>query len=701
MEHHFEPLISLIVFKNLSIFIIIVFGTITVVALSYMFINIIRHSEKIKAIHELNKYYSDLTIKAACKFYVETKSQNHPPNYEDEPGFDSGNVFRENLIDFFIKRAFKMEKKIDRFYLVLADSGMGKTTFIINLYINYMTSGDLKKRYKMKLFVFGGNDILEELKKIKEDEAKQTILLLDAFDEDMKFALQSHYCESPDEQKCFEERLNELAHTMKNFHKVIITSRTQYFPGQEDRPYEMRFSHYDQTGFYTLEKIYLSPFDDNEIDEYLNKKYGVLRFWNIRKKKIAKNIIKSSPRLMVRPMLLSYIDLLITGNLIFNNVYEIYETLVEKWLEREAKKRRINEVQREKFKKNLYEYSKLIAVEIYKNRIKTNSLSLTKEEAFYIASNNNIDLSNYEITGQSLLTRDAVGNWKFAHKSIYDFMIAKEIIEDIGFLANGFLKAMPMTERFLVEKDWNFTYVREGTFLMGSPETEIARRLDEKQHPVKVSSIFISRYLVTIEQFEEFMVEENYEKIKDENWNSYVSTISQHDKKYPVIYVTWNAAKEYCKWLSKKLNVKVRLPTEAEWEYACRSGTSTPFNTGKNLTTDQANYNGNYPYGHTPKGKFIGKPTLVGSYAPNASGLYDMHGNVWEWCEDLYGKDYYYECEQYGMVTNPTGPTAGSFRVIRGGSWNYGAGYCRSSYRNRYAQNMYSNFVGFRVVCIP
>ena len=124
--------------------------------------------------------------------------------------------------------------------------------------------------------------------------------------------------------------------------------------------------------------------------------------------------------------------------------------------------------------------------------------------------------------------------------------------------------------------------------------------------------------------------------------------------------MSWNDAIEYCEWLSKQWNITFRLPTEAEWEYACCAGTTTPFNTGDNLTTDQANYDGNYPYKKYPKGKYSGKTTPVGLYPPNTWGLYDLHGNVWEWCMDWYGKNYYEECKKQGIVDNPKGPDKGS-----------------------------------------
>ena len=167
--------------------------------------------------------------------------------------------------------------------------------------------------------------------------------------------------------------------------------------------------------------------------------------------------------------------------------------------------------------------------------------------------------------------------------------------------------------------------------------------------------------------------------------------------------MSWNDAMVFCEQLTKLAKGKYRftLPTEAQWEYACRAGTTTPFNTGENLTTEQANYNGNYPYRNNPKGKYLEKTTPVGSYPPNAWGLYDMHGNVWEWCMDWYGEKYYDECKNKGIVKNPVGPETGSSRVLRGGSWYPYGQICRSAARNYNIPDDRNYYFGFRVVFVP
>jgi len=239
-----------------------------------------------------------------------------------------------------------------------------------------------------------------------------------------------------------------------------------------------------------------------------------------------------------------------------------------------------------------------------------------------------------------------------------------------------------------------------GTFLMGSPANEPGRFAPSEgpQHQVTVSTFYMAKYPVTQAEF--------YEMTGD--YPSYFS-----GDNLPVDSVTWFEAVEYCNRLSicdgltpayvidgddvtwyRNVN-GYRLPTEAEWEYACRAGTTTPFYTGNNITTDQANYNGNDPYNNNPKGINREKTTEVGSFPPNPWGLYDMSGNVWEWCWDWMG-DYTNSAEK-----DPVGPASGSARVIRGGVWYFGGTAQRSA--NRASNDPETDFsegesIGFRLV---
>jgi len=216
-----------------------------------------------------------------------------------------------------------------------------------------------------------------------------------------------------------------------------------------------------------------------------------------------------------------------------------------------------------------------------------------------------------------------------------------------------------------------------GTFTMGNSISEVDIHKDGTQHEVTLSAFKMSKYAVTFEQYDAFCEATGRSKPSDEGWG--------RDKR-PVINVSWHDATAFAEWMG------CRLPTEAEWEYACRAGTSTPFNTGNNLTTAQANYNGNYPYNDNVKGEYQERTVPVGSFSPNAWGLYDMHGNVWEWCSDWYG-DY-----STSAQTNPKGSSLGSYRVYRGGCWSINANFCRSAYRDCGTPDSCYDFIGFRLV---
>ncbi|GBU26780.1 serine/threonine protein kinase [Treponema sp. R8-4-B8] len=238
--------------------------------------------------------------------------------------------------------------------------------------------------------------------------------------------------------------------------------------------------------------------------------------------------------------------------------------------------------------------------------------------------------------------------------------------------------------------------IQGGTFTMGSPSSEPSRNSNEgPQHQVTVSSFYMGRYEVTQKEYQEVMGT-NPSNFKGDN--------------LPVEQVSWYDAIEYCNKRSQKEGLTpaytrngdnvtwnknangYRLPTEAEWEYACRAGTTTPFSTGNNVTTSQANYDGNYPYNNNAKGEYRQKTTAVGSFSPNALGLYDMHGNVREWCWDWYG-DY-----TSGAQTDPMGASSGSYRVLRGGNWNNYGMFLRSA--SRYGSYPYVRYydIGFRLV---
>jgi len=235
--------------------------------------------------------------------------------------------------------------------------------------------------------------------------------------------------------------------------------------------------------------------------------------------------------------------------------------------------------------------------------------------------------------------------------------------------------------------------VNGGKFMMGSPETEDGGSSDESpQHSVTVKIFFLGRYPVTQEQWR--IVSETYPKV---NLDLKPKPSHFEGANRPVEQVSWYEAQEYCDRLAQKTKRPYRLPTEAEWEYACRAGTSTPFNFGNTISTELVNYDGNKTYGNGVKGEYCEETTPVDHFdLANAWGLCDMHGNVFEWCQDHWHRDYNGAPED-GSAWLTDSPDANC--VWRGGSWFGYPRYCRSAYRNSYSPDGRSYNLGFRVSC--
>jgi formylglycine-generating enzyme required for sulfatase activity len=255
----------------------------------------------------------------------------------------------------------------------------------------------------------------------------------------------------------------------------------------------------------------------------------------------------------------------------------------------------------------------------------------------------------------------------------------------------------PRFYRVLISVPTNMMWVGAGTFVMGSPTNEPDRDTDETQHTVTLTNgFYVSRYLVTQGAYMAIM-------------NTNPSYFASNNPALPVDTVSWFDASNYCSELTQQAraagqifsNWSYRLPTEAEWEYACRAGTITPFYYGTNLLSGMANFNGQEEYigriGTTNDsgGTYLGYTTTVGSYQPNNLGLYDMAGNLREWCLDWYG------AYPTNSVSNPQGTNNGTERVFRGGAFNSSGDECRSARRDSYYPTYRFNTVGFRVVLAP
>jgi formylglycine-generating enzyme required for sulfatase activity len=234
--------------------------------------------------------------------------------------------------------------------------------------------------------------------------------------------------------------------------------------------------------------------------------------------------------------------------------------------------------------------------------------------------------------------------------------------------------------------------IPSGKFMMGSPESEHDRfKSESPQHEVTVQPFFIGKYPVTQAQWQAIANTPKIERELKPNPSRFTK-----DNNLPVEQVFWEEAVEFCARLSRETGRDYRLPTEAEWEYACRAGTKTPFYFGQTITGKLANYNTDTTYAQERKVKSKGKMTSVGTYPPNAFGLYDMHGNVWELCLDHWHNNYE-GAPIDGRVwllenENPR-------HVMRGGSWYDNPRNCRSATRNNNTSDNRDYVIGFRVVC--
>ena len=243
-----------------------------------------------------------------------------------------------------------------------------------------------------------------------------------------------------------------------------------------------------------------------------------------------------------------------------------------------------------------------------------------------------------------------------------------------------------------------------GKFLMGTEDEEIERlvkkfywdgfRREKPQHSVTVEPFFMGRFPVTQAQWKAIA---NLPKV-DRDLESDPSGFKGDNR--PVEQVSWYDAVEFCKRLLRETGKEYRLPSEAEWEYACRAGTTTPFHFGETITSKLANYRGSETYASESKGEYRQQTTDVGKFPSNAFGLYDMHGNVWEWCADAWHDNY------EGAPTDGSAWTKGgndNLSPLRGGSWGVLPTLCRSAYRLNTDIAWRVNFngtVGFRVVCV-
>ncbi|MFB2879588.1 SAV_2336 N-terminal domain-related protein [Floridanema aerugineum] len=328
--------------------------------------------------------------------------------------------------------------------------------------------------------------------------------------------------------------------------------------------------------------------------------------------------------------------------------------------------------------------------------------NLTYEQIYNLVT----ESANYSESQENLKDRVSEELWQILKEIVGEKVNksdAKNIINQWATRSRLTIRSYPQKATGFIERlskdiQIEMMLIPGGSFIMGSPPEELKRQDDESpQHKVTLQPFFMAKYTVTQAQWQFVAQLPQVNRELDPDPSHFKGT------NRPVERISWLDAVEFCDRLSQHTKKPYRLPSEAEWEYACRAGTTTPFHFGETITTDFANYNGNYTYGAGSKGVTRGETTPVGSFGvANAFGLYDMHGNVWEWCADRWHPNYQGAPNDGSAWINERNQNEFDFqiyRLLRGGSWNYFPENCRSAVRYCKLPGNNFDYLGFRVVC--
>lgn len=368
----------------------------------------VRKWRRITIESRLGREFAGFMNKKNQQCYVRTKFQLIPPDDTLDPIENQNIAQPTDLLDFYLNNVLVSNNSNKFLYCVLAGSGMGKTTFSVNLLINYVNSHSEKSWiYDIQLLSLSGDNVIKEIEKLPNPA--KTILVLDALDENTEAVTD------------FKRFIPKLEEAVKSFYVVIVTCRTQFFSNATEEPHRSKLTFYGrEKNFQEYTRHYISFFDDNDIDQYLKKKYH-----SRSSRKKAKQFVTQARDVMVRPLLLSYIDDLLEEKINNPTLYDLYQMLIDKWLDREVNNwNQKNEI--EGLKDKLYEFSNQLAVNIYLNKGKRGGLFITREEFEAFLDEKNFK-DPYSWTGRSLINRDSEGYIKFSHKSFLEFFLAKEM----------------------------------------------------------------------------------------------------------------------------------------------------------------------------------------------------------------------------------------------------------------------------------
>ena len=450
---------------------------------------------------------------------------------------------------------------------------MGKTSFFLNYYARHRLNRNRREKFDLSLIPLTVSACDEKIAEVSRERGKslnRTVLFLDALDEDRQ-AIKDHA-----------ERLGRLIELTKGFRSVLITCRTQFFPRDQEIPTATGVLKLGpvpggQGKGYYFQKLYLSPFTDEQIDTYLKRRFPLKRFRYRRK---ARELVKQIPELVARPMLLANIEELMESGKEFQYSFQLFEEMVERWLNRE--KGLVGDIQA------LRAFSERLAVDIFTRQSERGMERVPEPELQDLAGSFGVQLEPWQLRGRSLLNRDAEGNYKFAHRSIMEYLFAKRFATgEVGFgserwtdqirtfffemLHSGAVDTSKMNWQKLGEligpsnpKDGlEYALIPPGSFQMGRvPGDQQGNKAKEPQHLVEVTEgFFISRTPVTVRAYHRFAQATGLDMPPNPIFNS-----NWEKEDHPIVNVSWEDAKAYCEWAGG------RLPTEAEWECAARGG---------------------------------------------------------------------------------------------------------------------------------
>ncbi|MCB1769423.1 MAG: SUMF1/EgtB/PvdO family nonheme iron enzyme [Candidatus Competibacteraceae bacterium] len=652
-----------------------------------------------------------------ARFYVEPNCQHHNPAdyHEDEASISYVKAPIFTTINKFLNKEVAIRDGRTQLF-ILADAGMGKTSLLVMLKLTHLLAF-WPPGYDCLLLKLGP-DTLEVVR--QHPNKANTVLLLDALDED------------PTAWGHIEQRLIELLHETTSFRRVLLSCRTQFFPETGADPFGSpgRVT----VGGFICPMLFLSLFDERQVHEYLSKRFPDPWHYGLTGCRHpswlrAEQLLSSMRSLRFRPLLLAYIQDLLDANRTQWDEYALYEALTETWLLREVSK-----LAKQGIKLTQQDlWTSCTAVAVHLQALGKRVLSQAELRGLVAGLPMIAHIEQFDFGGRSLMNRTSDREYRFSHYSTQEFLGVHALVEGQLEAVQGICPAatrgrkLRATVQMLdfvrcrVDKvdvsqllKWlNWGYIKPnqlpgelrlqerlrgggigpevvvipaGEFLMGSPEDEPERQASEgPQHPVVLAQPFaIGRYAVTFEEYDRFCAATRRDQPSDGGWGR---------GRRPVINVSWEDAVAYCAWLSRETGASYRLPSEAEWEYAARAGTTTAFWWGDEIDPTRANYDGRSTYRNGARGAYRKKTVPVDDFQPNPFGLYQVHGNVWEWVQDSW-HDNYQGAPADGSAWEEAG---GGPRVLRGGSWYNVPLRLRSAARFRFDPRLGNYDVGFRL----